>query len=79
MIAVDERSAARLVEKNGRTHVIGPDTSGMFLANSNTFETPITGELAVYERALIQAGATYRIFTTNVSIRGSKWSRAQTQ
>jgi uncharacterized protein (TIGR02599 family) len=79
MIAVDERSAARYVDRYGRTAVIGPDTSTMFLANSQTFEKLGTGELAVYEKQLVDMGITYRIFTSNISIRGAKWSRSQTQ
>jgi uncharacterized protein (TIGR02599 family) len=79
MVAIDERSAARYVERYGTTAVIGPDTSQMFLNNSKTFEQPGTGELAVYERRLVDMGITYRIFTSNVSIRGAKWSRSQTQ
>jgi uncharacterized protein (TIGR02599 family) len=79
MVAIDERSAARLVDKDGKSHVIGPDTSTMFRQKSETLEKPETGELAEYERLLVEKGATYRIFNTNVSIKSSKWSRSQTQ
>ncbi len=79
MVAIDEKSAARLVDRFGKQSYMGPDTSSMFISNSKTFETPKTGELAAYEQLLVNTGATYRIFTSNVSIRGAKWSRTQTQ
>jgi len=40
---------------------------------------PGDGDLYKLEQYLTQAGCTYRIFTSNVSIRGSKWSRIQTK
>ena len=51
--------------------------------NSLALETPPPGQtlsdLAQFEAALTKEGCTYRVFTTNVSIRGAKWSRAQTK
>lgn len=35
------------------------------------------GDLSDLERVLTHEGCTYRIFTTNVSIRGAKWSRTK--
>lgn len=40
---------------------------------------PGDGDLYQLEQALTKLGCTYRIFTSNVSIRGSKWSRIQTK
>jgi hypothetical protein len=31
------------------------------------------------QQILIHEGLTYRVFTTNVTIRGAKWSRVQTK
>jgi uncharacterized protein (TIGR02599 family) len=78
MVAIDERSAARLVDKYGKdsSKPIGPDSSSLFRTASNTLETPTTGDLAKYEKQLIDMGATYRIFSSDVIIRGAKWSRA---
>lgn len=41
--------------------------------------TPGDGDLYQLETALSKAGITYRVFTSNVSIRGSKWSHVQTK
>ena len=78
MVAIDDRSAQRFVDQNGQALVIGPAQGTRFTATSQNMERPQTGDLAQYERALIAMGLTYRIFSTNVSIRGAKWSRAQT-
>jgi len=51
--------------------------TGLF-TNSLTLETT-NGDLAVLEAALTGEGCTYRVFTTNVTIRGAKWSRSQTK
>jgi uncharacterized protein (TIGR02599 family) len=45
----------------------------------NTSSAPGDGDLYQLERALANEGLTYRVFTSNVSIRGSKWSRVQTK
>jgi uncharacterized protein (TIGR02599 family) len=81
MVALDERSAQRFLDKTGGTKhpaIFGPDSPTLFTTHSELLETPGTGDLATYERQLVQMGLTYRIFSTNVSIRGAKWSRAQT-
>jgi uncharacterized protein (TIGR02599 family) len=78
MIAIDERSAQRFVDRYGKLPVIGPAPGSLFTGSSQNLEVPVTGDLAVYEQQLINMGLTYRIFSTNVSIRGAKWSRAQT-
>ncbi len=88
MVAVDERSAKRLAELYGK----GTDKYTMGLPSSNLFQTaclwnraPLTAptqyetDLAAYEAMLVKERATYRVFSTNVSIRGAKWSRSQVQ
>lgn len=85
MVAIDERSAARFMDTHpGQPLIIGPSQGSLFTANSDKMENPKTasdagGDLARYEQALIDMRLTYRIFSTNVSIRGAKWSRAQTK
>lgn len=84
MVAVDERSAKRYLELQGgssaQPQYFGPDSSSSFFANSANFDKKdnSTGSLQKYEQLLVQTGMTYRIFSMNVSIRGSKWSRSQT-
>jgi uncharacterized protein (TIGR02599 family) len=80
MVAIDDRSAQRLIDRGSdkSPKIIGPDpeTFGLFINNSQALETPDTGDLAKYEKELIKMGVTYRIFNSNVSIRGAKWSRS---
>ena len=79
MVAIDERSAARLAPSKTQPYPIGPDPAKYFKDKAENLEQPDTGDLALYEKDLVNAKVTYRIFTSNVSIRGAKWSRAQTQ
>ena len=88
MIAVDERSAERLDDKYSKSPVLGIDLaaakagvdySSLFTSLiKNPFEGP-DGDLARYEKILQSEKVTYRIFTSNVNIRGAKWSRLQTK
>ena len=80
MIAIDERSAARWVQRPGNSAKVpfGPALGTLFTLNSRNLEVPVSGDLATYERLLVAEGLTYRVFNTNVLIRGAKWSRAQT-
>lgn len=79
MVAIDERSAQRWVALPGNAALttFGPATTTLFKTGSANLEVPVTGDLAVYEKQLVQQKLTYRIFNTNVIIRGAKWSRAQ--
>jgi uncharacterized protein (TIGR02599 family) len=88
MIAVDERSAERLSDKYVQSPLLGMDkvTNNAGVAYNTLFSNLITnplegstGDLAKYEQALVKEGITYRIFTSNVSIKGAKWSRVQTK
>jgi hypothetical protein len=54
-------------------------TDASKLEDDPNTSTPGDGDLYQLERALANEGITYRVFTSNVSIRGSKWSRVQTK
>jgi uncharacterized protein (TIGR02599 family) len=113
MVALDERSAAKLDLKYGT----GPSGQGqgqpdmglqqasqncpwesvlfnqLFTNQASGSGTPLEGPLGLpsnlqqsdqndlnyLQQVLIHEGLTYRIFTTNVTIRGAKWSRFQTK
>jgi uncharacterized protein (TIGR02599 family) len=89
MIAIDEASAQRLETLNpGQTDLGLPDlftsTSGaggkMFtdstkLTSSST--PPVVGDLEQLEQKLVQKKLSYRIFSSNVALKGAKWSRSQ--
>ena len=83
MVALDESSAERLSSKYpGRTG-LGFLTEGLFkraerLEDDPNTEEPGDGDLHELEQRLISERAAYRIFSSNVSIRGAKWSRSQT-
>lgn len=66
LVAVDEASAARLVE-DGSTAALVPATA--FKACRN-FEP----DLAALETALIARKANYRVFSATVALRNSKWN-----
>jgi uncharacterized protein (TIGR02599 family) len=89
MVAVDERSAERLCDSHNLPQggagaatqsdaMMGLNYSGLFL-NSANLEGANTGDLWSLEQALVKEKVTYRVFTTNVTIRGAKWSRSQTK
>ncbi len=82
MIALDEFSAARLAHGAGDQ---APDLGARTLFQDSTkleddagTVTPGDGDLATFQKKLTEARLTYRVFTSNVSIRGAKWSRAST-
>ena len=66
----------RVVGSNYRTTMF---TDATKLEDDPNTSTPGDGDLYQLEQALTKAGCTYRVFTSNVSIRGSKWSRVQTK
>ncbi len=88
MIALDETAGDRLASlAGGDPNIIagedpkrGLDFSELFkdarvLENNKTGK----GDIAKMEDQLIDKRLTYRIFTSNVGIRGAKWSRSQTK
>ncbi|MEA3212477.1 MAG: hypothetical protein QOE70_5534 [Chthoniobacter sp.] len=84
MVAVDEISARRLIDRNPGAKDLGVKTDDLFTDsrlledNAKTTE-PGDGDLHTLETRLLDQHATYRIFSTNVAIRGAKWSKAQTK
>lgn len=71
MIAIDELSARRL--DNGSAEPdFGIDIDGLF-ENAEDYEA----DLEAVETALAGKGINYRVFTTNVTINGAKWSTEQ--
>jgi uncharacterized protein (TIGR02599 family) len=70
MIAIDDKAALRLENGASQPAVIQGALSGKFSQVSN-FET----DLKQVESALIEARINYQIFTSNVPIRESKWTK----
>jgi uncharacterized protein (TIGR02599 family) len=88
MFAIDENSAQRLAEKNrngdlGLPEMINHPTGspGPLFADATKLEanpaTGTNGDLKLFEDQLIKLGLNYRLFQSNVALRGAKWSRAQ--
>ncbi|MEA3209289.1 MAG: hypothetical protein QOE70_2346 [Chthoniobacter sp.] len=79
MVAIDENSAARLNFGASSADPFGLKAKKRFTKSADfTKDLALTGDAGSLENTLIQRGASYRIFTTNVVIRGAKWSREQT-
>ena len=88
MVAIDEPSAQRLQDQYDSDPRLGisydPDPfSGRGLFENPSFldDNPGTGQpgdISRLEKLLTSRKASYRVFATNVSIRGAKWSRSQT-
>ena len=88
MIAVDERSAERLDDKYPQApDVVAASTApganySQLFKNAANLENPAApggSDLYKYEQILQYEKVTYRVFTTNVTIRGAKWSRMETK
>jgi uncharacterized protein (TIGR02599 family) len=84
MVALDEDSARKLDQYNHTDPQSGLATNSLFknswkLEDDPGTTTPDDGELSTLETKLIGQNLNYRIFDTNVTVRGAKWSRAQTQ
>jgi len=54
-------------------------TDAARLEDDTNSSQPGDGDLYDMERILTNEGCSYRVFTSNVSIRGAKWSRVQTR
>jgi uncharacterized protein (TIGR02599 family) len=78
MVAADETSVAALGYGDRN---LDPLTLGGKFRRSEDFsrDLSLAGGSDAVESRLISARANYRIFTTNVVIRGAKWSREQTE
>ncbi len=78
MVAVDEVSAARLAYDEKRLDPLA--LAGKFQRSADlSRELLLAGGDGAIESRLIALRANYRIFTTNVIIRGAKWSREQVE
>jgi uncharacterized protein (TIGR02599 family) len=82
MVAIDEVSGARLQDRFDSDPLLGIDYSARFQNPANLEDNASTskagdGDLSLLEELLAQKRVAYRIFSTNVSIRGAKWSRSQ--
>ena len=79
MVAIDEPSARQMEDRNGSDPYLGINYEAQFnspTALQDAGRRP--GDISNFERTLIAKKVSYRIFSTNVSIRGAKWSRSQT-
>ena len=82
MVAIDERSAARLAHEHADRADLGIETDDLFHDSAKLEDNPQTpepgdGDLATLEARLRAQNVTYRIFSSNVAIRGAKWSKSQ--
>lgn len=78
MVALDEISGQHLQEMAGDLPDLGLNTTDLFQDAARLDGDP-TSDLALFQDQLREKKLTYRLFTTTVSLRGAKWSRAQTQ
>lgn len=77
MVAIDEKSAERLNLDSGDWDMFG--VSGKFQkAADYTKDLSLeSADTTALERVLVDRRVGYRVFTTNVHLRGAKWSREQ--
>jgi len=83
MVAVDELSASRLQDTKGNNATIDL-VNGLFsvacaFGTAESAQTKYEQDLKELERRIVEAKLTYRVFSTNVSIRGAKWSTSQSK
>ena len=79
MVAIDRLSAQRLAETNGSDADLGIQTSDLFRSADKLEDDPGSskvgdGDLRTLEERLTDKKLTYRVFTSNVVIRGARWS-----
>lgn len=83
MIAIDEPSAERLATENPGKSAHGIPYGNLFTKPELLEDDPATsrpgdGDVTKFTAMLTEKfGISYRVFSTNVSIRGAKWSRSQ--
>ena len=82
MVAIDEMSAQRLRDTAGEDPALGVKWEGLFTKAQLLEDDPQTpepgdGDLHALEQQLIAKRLHFRTYTSNVTIRGAKWSRAQ--
>jgi uncharacterized protein (TIGR02599 family) len=72
MIVLDERSAKRLENGTAVPAAITTALQGKFATQD---EDQFQSDLQAVETALTQAGLTYRVFSSSISLKESKWSQ----
>jgi uncharacterized protein (TIGR02599 family) len=83
MVAIDELSAERLSDSAAADDLAqGIKWEGLFEKSERMEDDPATpdsgdGDLRMLEQQLIARHLNYRVYTSNVTIRGAKWSRSQ--
>jgi uncharacterized protein (TIGR02599 family) len=73
MVALDETSAVRLAKGNQAPDLVSTSAVGGGFSGF-TDAAKFQEDLALLEKSLSEKGLVYRVFTTNVHIRGAKWS-----
>lgn len=76
MVAIDEPSALRM-SANDAESLIGFTNSHFSKSSDYSEDLTLTSPTNSLEKKLVAMKANYRVFTTNVQIRGAKWSREQ--
>ncbi len=85
MVAIDEASAARLMQTQPAANQLISDlqlnSSNSRFTSALNYHSDLEASASTtsLESALIAKKINYRIFSTTVSIRGAKWSQAQTK
>ncbi|TLD70966.1 Verru_Chthon cassette protein C [Phragmitibacter flavus] len=74
MVAIDEASASQLDLENGSS----PPNFGLSAMFQNASPEARRADLESLVGNLTASGVSYRVFSTEISIRGAKWSREQT-
>ena len=86
MVAIDEMAAERLKDRGTKDDLtLGLKWEGLFEDAKKLDDDPTTkgddqsgdGDLYKLEQQLLAKKINYRVYTSNVTIRGAKWSRAQ--
>ena len=77
MVAINEASAIRLAQGQGTTMPTFGLSTAVF-NNLFTDATQMSTDLATLEQALKNQHIVYRVFSTNLAIKGAKWSRDET-
>jgi len=83
MVALDDLAAQRFVDRFGKG-ALTEVTEGLFTVacqsgTKSNQQTQYEKDLATLEQRLVDKKLTYRVFSTNVTIRGAKWSSFQTR
>lgn len=80
LVAIDETSMQRLNLGANARDPFGLERDARFTRTDNFSKDLLqTGDQQSLENQLIRRGVNYRIFSTNVVIRGAKWSRESTR